>query len=118
MGAKLFFWSDCHQCMATLPAQRRVLRRILHTFYCLAHWFACVQSQALLLEQISDEVQVRRMNLQVSRFTNKISGQVGSSKVEGSIRDSGITLKTLISSGKVLATYTAEAVGGGFEGQR
>ena len=104
------------------------MRRILPYFLLFSSLVACVQSQAtspgkldvsgawLLREQISDEVQVRRMNLQVGRFSNRITGQVGASKIEGSISDSGITLKTLTSSGKVLATYTGEAVSGALKG--
>jgi len=44
-----------------------------------------------------DEVQTQRMSLQVSRLTNRISGQIGSSKIDGTISDSHVSLKILTS---------------------
>src|SRR5690349_10043344 len=104
------------------------MTRILPVFLLLGSLAGCVRGEAtspakvdvsgswFLQEQISDEIQIRRMSLQVSR-SNKITGQVGSSKIEGDISDSGITLKTLTSGGRVIATYEGQAAGGDFTGK-
>ena len=104
------------------------MRRILPCLLLFSSLLACAQDQAtrsvkvdvsgawILREQMFDEVQTQRMSLQVSRLTNRISGQIGSSKIDGTISDSHVSLKMLTSSGRVIATYTGEAKDGGLSG--
>jgi acetamidase/formamidase len=61
----------------------------------------------ILTEVFPDETHTHRMNLQVAE--NKIMGSSGTSKIEGAIADSVITLKWLNTDGSVQATYTGKA---------
>ena len=62
----------------------------------------------ILIEQFKDETHAHRMSLEVAG--NKITGRSGSSKIEGDITESVITLKWLTpDGGRVDATYTGKA---------
>jgi len=69
----------------------------------------------ILIELFPDETRAHRMNLQVAN--NKITGQSGSSKIEGTIEGSAITLKWLTPDGRVDATYTGKAQDGALKGE-
>ncbi len=58
----------------------------------------------ILFERFHDETHTHHLNLQVT--DNKITGNAGPSKIEGTIDDSVITLKWLTPDGRVEATYT------------
>jgi hypothetical protein len=68
----------------------------------------------ILIEQFPDETHAHRMNLQVAG--DKITGQSGSSKIDGTIADAVITLKWLTPDGRVDATYTGKAQAGALKG--
>ena len=97
---------------------------------CSGSWGAAIvaaQSQAaggksddisgawILIELFPDETHTHRMSLQVA--DNKISGQSGQSKIEGTIEGSVITLKWLTTDGRVDATYTGKAQDGALKGE-
>ncbi len=67
----------------------------------------------ILTEVFPDETHTHRMSLQVA--DNKITGQSGTSKIEGGIADLGITLKWLNTDGSVQATYTGTAQSGALQ---
>src|SRR5262245_60357616 len=69
----------------------------------------------ILVELFPDETHTHRMSLQVT--DNKISGQSGQSKIEGTIEASVITLKWLTPDGRVDATYIGKAQDGGLKGE-
>ncbi|MCI0387396.1 MAG: acetamidase/formamidase family protein [Acidobacteria bacterium] len=69
----------------------------------------------ILIEQFRDETHHHRMNLEVTG--DKITGQSGSSKIEGTIANSVLTLKWLSPDGqRVEATYTGKMQNGVLEG--
>jgi amidase len=69
----------------------------------------------ILIEQFRDENRAHRISLQVAG--NKITGNSGSSKIEGTIADSVITMKWLTTDGRVEATYTGRAQDGSLKGE-
>jgi hypothetical protein len=69
----------------------------------------------ILIELFPDETHTHRMSLQVA--DNKITGQSGQSKIEGTIEGSVITLKWLTPDGRVDATYTGKAQDGALKGE-
>ena len=70
----------------------------------------------ILIEQFKDETHAHRMSLEVAG--NKITGRSGSSKIEGDITESVITLKWLTpDGGRVDATYTGKSQGGLLKGE-
>src|SRR5262245_43692367 len=69
----------------------------------------------ILIELFHDETHTHRMSLQVTE--NKITGQSGPSKIEGTIADSVITLRWLTPDGRVDATYTGRAQAGALKGE-
>ena len=69
----------------------------------------------ILIELFPDETHTHRMSLQVA--DNKITGQSGQSKIEGTIEGSAITLKWLTPDGRVDATYTGKAQDGALKGE-
>jgi amidase len=68
----------------------------------------------ILIERFHDETHAHRMNLQVA--DNKITGDSGPSKIEGTIADSVITMKWLTPDGRVGAIYTGRAQDGSLKG--
>jgi acetamidase/formamidase len=69
----------------------------------------------ILTEQFPGETRVHRMSLQVTG--DKITGQSGPSKIEGTIADSVITMKRLTSDGRVDATFTGRSQDGTLKGE-
>jgi amidase len=69
----------------------------------------------ILIEQFRDENRAHRISLQVAG--KKITGHSGSSKIEGTITDSVITMKWLTADGRVEATYTGRAQDGSLKGE-
>lgn len=69
----------------------------------------------ILIELFPDETHAHRMSLQVA--DNKITGQSGPSKIEGTIEGSVINLKWLTPDGRVDATYTGKAQDGALKGE-
>jgi amidase len=69
----------------------------------------------ILTEQFPDETRVRRLNWQVSG--DKITGQTGSFKIEGTIANSIITMKWLTPDGRVARTFTGKAQDGALKGE-
>ena len=69
----------------------------------------------ILIEVFPDETHTHRMSLQVAG--DKITGQSGPSKIEGTIANAVITLKWLTPDGRVDATYTGKAQGGALKGE-
>ncbi len=70
----------------------------------------------ILTEQYPDESRVRRLNLQVTG--DKISGQSGPLKIEGTIANATVTLKALAPDGREVATYTGKLQDGVLKGER
>src|SRR5262245_6257585 len=70
----------------------------------------------IVTEQFPDETRVRRLSLQVAG--DKISGQSGPIKIEGTIANATITLKALAPDGSVVATITGKAQDGVLKGER
>src|SRR5574341_222829 len=68
----------------------------------------------VLIEQFPGETHAHRMKLEVN--DNKLTGQSGSTKIEGSIADGVITMKWLTQGGRVDATYTGKAQDGIIKG--
>lgn len=69
----------------------------------------------VLVEHFSDEKHVHRMKLEVTG--NKITGQIGASKLDGTIEGSTLTFKWLSQDGKqVEAIYTGRIENGGLVG--
>lgn len=75
---------------------------------------ADLSGEWILIEQFKDEIHAHRMNLQLDG--NKITGRSGSSKIEGDITNSVVTLKWLGAVGRVDATYTGRAQDGVIKG--
>jgi amidase len=69
----------------------------------------------ILTAQISGETQTQRMSLQVT--DNKITGNSGRFKIEGTIADSVITLKWLTPDGRVEAASTGSMQDGSLKGE-
>ena len=74
-----------------------------------------VTGEWILTEQFPDETHTHRMSLKVA--DGKITGQSGSSKLEGTISNSTITLKWLNNDGSVQATFTGVAEAGALRGE-
>jgi amidase len=106
---------------------RRVLFSLLISLLWLGSLTAAALAQAagakgsdisgawILIELFPDETHTHRMSLQVA--DNKITGQSGQSKIEGTIEGSVITLKWLTPDGRVDATYTGKAQDGALKGE-
>jgi len=73
-----------------------------------------IAGEWILIEQFKDETHAHRMNLQVDG--NKITGRSGSSKIDGDLTNSVLTLKWLASDGRVDATYTGRVQDGLLKG--
>lgn len=69
----------------------------------------------ILIEQFPGETHAHRMKLEVN--DNKLTGQSGSSKIEGAIADGVITMKWLTQDGRVDATFTGKAQDGIIKGE-
>ncbi len=70
----------------------------------------------ILVEHFSDETHHHRMTLEVTG--NKVTGQSGPSKLEGTIENSVLTFKWLSPDGqRVEATYTGKMQDGGLAGE-
>ena len=69
----------------------------------------------ILTEQFPDETHTHRLSLKVADA--KIIGQSGSSKLEGTIANSAISLKWLNPDGSVQATFTGVSEGGALRGE-
>jgi amidase len=69
----------------------------------------------ILVEQFRDETRAHRMSLQVTG--KKITGNSGSSKIEGELTGSVITMKWLTADGRVEATYRGRAQDGSLKGE-
>ena len=69
----------------------------------------------ILTEQFPDETHTHRLSLKFADA--KITGKSGSSKLEGTIVNSKITLKWLNSDGTAQATFTGAAEGGALRGE-
>ena len=74
-----------------------------------------ISGQWILTEQFPGDTHTHRMSLQVT--DNKITGQSGTTKIEGTIADAVITLKWLTQDGRVDATFTGKAQGGNLKGE-
>jgi acetamidase/formamidase len=106
---------------------RRVLFSLLISLLWLGSLTAAALAQAavakgadisgawILIELFPDETHTHRMSLQVA--DNKITGQSGQSKIEGTIEGSVITLKWMTSDGRVDATYTGIQQDGALKGE-
>jgi acetamidase/formamidase len=73
-----------------------------------------VSGDWILIEQFPGETHAHRMKLEVS--DNKLTGQSGGAKIEGSIADGVITMKWLTQDGRVEATFTGKAQDGTLKG--
>ena len=107
------------------------MRRAFFSLFVSLLWFGSLTTAALaqaagakgadisgawiLIELFPDETHTHRMSLQIA--DNKITGQSGSSKIEGTIADSVITLKWLTPDGRVDATFTGRAQAGALKGE-
>ncbi len=101
--------------------------RILISVLLIASLAASVQAQGavtksddisgawILIEQFPDETHAHRMSLEVSG--DKVTGKSGSTKIEGAIANSVITMKWLAPDGRVEATYTGKAQDGVLKGE-
>ncbi len=107
------------------------MRRVFFSLFVSLLWFCSLTASALaqaagaksgdisgawiLIELFHGDTHTHRMSLQVA--DNKITGQPGQSKIEGTIEGSVITLKWLAPDGRVDATYTGKAQDGALKGE-
>jgi acetamidase/formamidase len=69
----------------------------------------------ILTELFPGETHTHRMSLQAAG--DKLTGQSGGSKIEGTVDSAGVTMKWLTSDGRVDATYTGKLQGADLKGE-